>query len=148
MRLSFIAYSLPPLLVDPLTIGMWVYLQTFHPVPLICISVFMPVPCFEYSHSSCAHAHNPYVQDLSQSEHSFKNPDLGIRQLVILWDFASDWGHWGTCHSAQRESLATTWQNSVERMPWWYPWLHLSQRPYLPIFLPTKSSYNYFYLVH
>ena len=70
--LSFIAYSLPPLLEDPLTIGTWVYLRTFRPVPLIYISGFMPVPCFESSHSSCAHAHSLCVQDLSQSEHSFK----------------------------------------------------------------------------
>ena len=34
--------------VDQLTIGTWVYFWTFYPVPLIYISVFVPVPyCFD-----------------------------------------------------------------------------------------------------
>ena len=41
-------YILVSFVIDQLTIGAWVYLWAFYPVPLIYISVFVPVPyCFE-----------------------------------------------------------------------------------------------------
>ena len=34
---------------DKVTIGLWVYLWAFYPIPLIYISVFVPVPyCLDY----------------------------------------------------------------------------------------------------
>ena len=44
-------YILASFVVDYLTIGAWVYFKALYPVPLICISIFVPVPyCFaDYS---------------------------------------------------------------------------------------------------
>ena len=44
-RLSvFHCISLPPFVEDKVSIGEWIYLWAFYSVPLICISVFVPVP--------------------------------------------------------------------------------------------------------
>ena len=42
-------HILATFVIDQLTISMWVHFWTFYPVPLICASVFMPVPCCEAS---------------------------------------------------------------------------------------------------
>ena len=39
-------YILVPFVIDQVAIGAWVYLWTLYPVPLIYISVFVPVPYF------------------------------------------------------------------------------------------------------
>ena len=41
-------YVLPSFVIDELSIGTWVYIWAFYPVPLVYISVFVPVPyCLE-----------------------------------------------------------------------------------------------------
>ena len=42
-------YILASFVIDQLTIAAWVYLWAFYPVPLIYVSVFVPVPyCLDY----------------------------------------------------------------------------------------------------
>ena len=42
-------YMLASFIKDKVTLGAWVYLWAFYPVPLIYISVFVPVPyCLDY----------------------------------------------------------------------------------------------------
>ena len=42
-------YILASFIIDQLTLGVWIYLWAFYPVPLIYISVFVPVPyCLDY----------------------------------------------------------------------------------------------------
>ena len=43
-RLSFLHCIVLPLIKDKVSIGVWIYLWAFYFVPLICISIFMPVP--------------------------------------------------------------------------------------------------------
>ena len=41
-------YGLASFVIDQLTMGAWIYLWAFYPIPLIYISGFMPVPyCFD-----------------------------------------------------------------------------------------------------
>ena len=48
-RLSFLHYILASFMKDKVTIYAWVYVWAFYPVPLIYISVFVPVPyCLAY----------------------------------------------------------------------------------------------------
>ena len=50
-RLSFLSplYILASFIKDKVTVCVWVYLWAFYPVPLIYISVFVPVPyCLDY----------------------------------------------------------------------------------------------------
>ena len=49
-RLSFLhCIFLPPFVMYSLTISGWVYFWALYSVPLICVSVFVPVPyCFDY----------------------------------------------------------------------------------------------------
>ena len=45
-RLCFLHYILVSFIKHKVTICAWVYLWAFYPVPLICISVFVPVMYF------------------------------------------------------------------------------------------------------
>ena len=48
-KLSFLHCILSSFIKDKVTICAWVYLWAFNPVPLIYISVFVPVPyCLDY----------------------------------------------------------------------------------------------------
>ena len=43
-RLSFLCYILPSFVKDKVSVGAWIYLWAFYFLPLIYISVFVPVP--------------------------------------------------------------------------------------------------------
>ena len=53
-------YILASFVADYLTISVWVYFWAFYPIPLIYVSVFVPVPyCFDY----CSVAVQPEVRE-------------------------------------------------------------------------------------
>ena len=63
-RLSSRLFNLASFVVDELIIGMWVYFWTFYTVPLICISVFVPVP---YCLDDCGFVVEPEVRQVDSS---------------------------------------------------------------------------------
>ena len=68
-RLSFLhCIFLPPLSKDKVTIGVWVYLWAFYPVPLIYISGFVPVP---YCLDDCSFVVYSEVRDSDSSSSVF-----------------------------------------------------------------------------
>ena len=61
-RLSFLhCIFLPPLSKDKVSIGAWIYLWAFYFVPLIYISVFVPVP---YCLDDCGFVVKPEVRQV------------------------------------------------------------------------------------
>ena len=59
-RLSFFPlYIFASFVEDKVTIGSWIYLWAFYSVPLICISVFVPVP---YCLDDCGFVVEPEVR--------------------------------------------------------------------------------------
>ena len=61
--------------IDYLTIGTWTYFQVFYPVPLIYISIFVPVPyCFD----DCNFVVQPEVKEPDSSSSIFQD---------LLWLF-------------------------------------------------------------
>ena len=64
-RLSFLhCIFLPPFVKDKVSIGAWIYLWAFYFVPLIYISVFVPVP---YCHDDCGFVVEPEVRQVDSS---------------------------------------------------------------------------------
>ena len=64
-RLSFLhCMFLPPLSKEKVSIGAWIYLCTFYFVPLICVSVFVPVP---YCLNDCGFVVEPEVRQVDSS---------------------------------------------------------------------------------
>ena len=58
-----------------LTIGVWVYLWTFYPVPLMYISVFVPVPsCFDY----CSFIVYSEIRELDSSNKVFLSQEIAL----------------------------------------------------------------------
>ena len=67
-------YILASFVLDQVAMGLWVYLWAFYPVPLIYISVFVPVPyCFD----DCSF--------VVQSE--VREPDCSFSFSLLLWLF-------------------------------------------------------------
>ena len=64
-RLSFFPlYILASFVKDKVSIGTWIYLWAFYFVPLICISVFVPVP---YCLDDCGFVVEPEVRQVDSS---------------------------------------------------------------------------------
>ena len=64
-RLSFFPlYILASFVEDKVSIGTWIYLWAFYAVPLIYISVFVPVP---YSPDDCGFVVEPEVRQVDSS---------------------------------------------------------------------------------
>ena len=57
-------YILAPFVEDEVSIGVWIYLWAFYFVPLIYISVFVPVP---YCLDDCGFAVEPEVRQVDSS---------------------------------------------------------------------------------
>ena len=57
-------YILASFVKDKLSIGAWIYLWAFYFVPLIYISVFVPVPC---CHDDCGFVVEPEVRQVDSS---------------------------------------------------------------------------------
>ena len=63
-RLSFLLYILASFVKDKVSIGVWIYLWAFYLVPLIYMSVFVPVPyCFD----DCGFVVEPEVRQVDSS---------------------------------------------------------------------------------
>ena len=71
-RLSFFHYIFLPPLSKMVNIGVWIYLWAFYFVPLIYISVFVPVPyCFD----DCGFVVEPEVRQVDSSSSNFLSQD-------------------------------------------------------------------------
>ena len=60
-------YIFPSFVKDKVAIGVWIYLRAFYFVPLIYISVFVPVP---YSLGDCSFVVEPEVMQVDSSNSS------------------------------------------------------------------------------
>ena len=63
-RLPFPLYILASFVEDKVSIGVWIYLWAFYFVPLIYISVFVPVP---YCLDDCGFVIEPEVRQIDSS---------------------------------------------------------------------------------
>ena len=63
-RLSFLHCIFLPLIKDKVSIGVWIYLWAFCFVPLIYVSVFVPVP---YCLDECSFVVEPEVRQVDSS---------------------------------------------------------------------------------
>ena len=71
-KLSFLHCILLPLVEDKVSIGAWIYLWAFYFVPLIYISVFVPVPnCLD----DCGFVVEPEVRQVDSSSSIFLSQD-------------------------------------------------------------------------
>ena len=89
-RLSFFhCYILASFVEDKVSIGMWIYLWAFYFVPLICISVFMPVP---YCLNDCGFVVEPEVRQVGSSGSILLSQDcFGYLRFFVfpykLWNY-------------------------------------------------------------
>ena len=65
-------YMFASFVKDKVSIGVWIYLWAFYFVPLICISVFVPVP---YCLDGCGFVVEPEVRQVDSSSSIFLSQD-------------------------------------------------------------------------
>ena len=73
-------YILASFVEDKVTIGSWIYLWAFYSVPLIYISVFVPIPyCFD----DCGFVVSPEVRQVDSSSSIPLSQDYFGRFLLL-----------------------------------------------------------------
>ena len=82
-RLSFFPlYILASFVEDKVSTGMWIYLWAFYSVPLIYISVFVPIP---YSFDDCGFIVEPEVRQVDSSSSILLSQDyFGYSRFFVF----------------------------------------------------------------
>ena len=81
-RLSFPLYILASFVEDKVSIGSWIYLWAFNSVPLIYISVFVPVP---YYLDDCGFVVEPEVRQVDSSSSILLSQDcFGYSRFFVF----------------------------------------------------------------
>ena len=80
-RLSFLHCIVLPLCQSKVSIGVWIYLWASYFVPLICISVFVPVP---YCLDDCGFVVEPEVRQVDSSSSILSQDCFGYSRFFVF----------------------------------------------------------------
>ena len=83
-RLSFFHCIFASFVEDKVSIGMWIYLWAFYSVPLIYISVFVPVP---YCLNDCGFVVESEVRQVDSSSSIFLSQDCFDYSRVFVFPY-------------------------------------------------------------
>ena len=92
-------YILASFVKDKVSIGAWVYLWAFHFVPLICISVFVPVP---YCLDDCGFVVEPEVRQVYSSSSILLSQDCFGYSRILTYIIIGILSYFPDCPSSSR----------------------------------------------